>query len=440
MSDQLHLSTSEMARKSPDHADDEIDIGRLLTILFAGKWWITGCLAVVIGLAIVYLWITPQTYTADALLQIQATDSSPLSQMSAQAGGGLGTGAVSLLGLSQSTARSEIPIITSREVLGKTVHDLNLSTDAHPVYLPVVGGTFSDKSAKVDVGRFDVPEALFNEPFRLTVAGDQTYRLSGPDGEHFLDGRIGQAASGKTADGQNVELFVRSTSITSQASVAFTLTKKAWLTQVQSLRKQLRVEEVESGSGVLNLSLDGQDPEKTARIVNSVAEDYLAQNVEARSEQAAQSLEFLKGQLPRLKGKVTVAESKLAEYQESNQPVDLTAQSQALLTQVSSLEDKRSQLQLKVAELSQQYTSEYPPVQAARDQLAQLRRQSRDLQKNIDKLPNSQKQMLGLQRDVAVNTQLYTALLNRSQELQVAKLERSPMCASLIELSSLSRR
>ena len=338
----------------------------------------------------------------------------------AKAGGAGGAGVAALLGGQQSPAQSEIPIITSREVLGKTVRDLNLATGTHPKYLPIVGGTLADKNARVVVSRFDVPGDLLNTSFQLVFDTPRHFKLMGPDNQQVTEGQVGKAAQGKTAAGRPVAIFVQRV-MASGWPETFTLSKRAWLTEVTSLQNELTVEEETPGSGVLSIVLEGDDRSQITRVVNSVAQNYVNQNVEARSEQAAQSLEFLKGQLPKLQGKVNAAESRLAQYQEKNQPVDLSSQAQALLGQVSSLENKRSELKLKIAELSQQYTSQYPEVQAARDQLVQLRQQSNKLDKNINKLPSSQKTMLGLQRDVEVNTQLYTALLNRAQELRVAK-------------------
>jgi tyrosine-protein kinase Etk/Wzc len=410
------ISTAQAQTR--DNADEELDIGRLMALLYSGKWLIAACMVVTILLGILYLAATPYTYSVDALLQIQSDQNSPLSGMS---GGGVAAASAAMLfGGQQSAAQSEIPIITSREVLGKTVRDLNLATSSHPAYLPIIGGALADKNAKIVVSRFDVPQSLLDSAFQLQFQSANKYKLIGPEGTTITQGTVGKPLQGKTADGQTVSLFVQSATA-SNWPATFAVSKRAWLSAVTSLQNNLTVQEKTTGSGVLSIVLEGKDRQKITNIVNSVAQNYVNQNVEARSEQAAQSLTFLKSQLPKLKSKVNTAEARLADYQEKNQPVDLSAQAQALLGQASNLEDKRSKLKLKVAELSQQYTSQYPEVQATRDQLSQLREQSNTLEKHINKLPNSQKQMLGLERDLKVNTELYTALLNRAQELRVAK-------------------
>ncbi len=404
---------------NPAHTEDEaFDISRLIAILLAGKWWIVVCLAIGIAIAYGYLTITPNTYSANALLQIQARSPSPLSGLG-NAGPGIG-GAASFLGFGESTAQSQIPIIKSRLVLGKSVRQLNLATSVHPQRLPIIGGSFANKNATAIVPRFDVPDALMGKTFRLKVVDAKHYRLYGPAGQRVLKGVIGEQASGKTASGQTIQMFVRGFQAQSMP-VTFAVSKHAWLSAVTALQNNIVVQEVGNGSGIVTLTLQGQNLKQVTRIVNSVAQNYVDQNVEARSKEAQKSLKFLKGQLPQLKSKVNTAEANLAQYQESHQPVDLTAQAQALLQRTSALAGKRSQLKLKISELEQTYTPQYPEVQAARDQLQQLKQQRQQLQKQIQKLPRRQKQMLGLQRNVKVQTQLYTGLLNQAQQLQVVK-------------------
>lgn len=412
MSSQLQTFATQNPEAGNDGADDEVDIGQLLTLMYSGKWWIACFVGAALALGVLYVVVTPNTYQADALLKIQSNQQSPLGSLSGDA--------AELFGGQQSPAQSEIPIITSREVLGKTVRDLNLATRSHPKYLPIIGGALADKNAEVTLSRFDVPDELLGHTFQLRFDSATHYQLIGARGNVITAGTVGKAASGTTDNGRSVSLFVRAAKASNWPST-FSLAKHAWLPTVSALQSRLNVSETPSESGVVSIVLKGQDRQKITKVVNAVAQNYVKQNVEARSQQAAQSLKFLKGQLPKLKSKVNAAESKLASYQEKNQPVDLSAQAQSLLGQASSLEDKRSKLKLKIAELSDQYTNQYPEVQAARNQLAQLKQQSKKLEQNISKLPDAQKKMLGLKRDVKVNTELYTGLLNRAQELRVAK-------------------
>lgn len=396
-------------------ADDRIDLNRIARILLGGRWWIIASVGVALLLAIFYLLTTPNSYSADALLQIESDNSSPLSGL-------VGSSDPSSLGGQRgSPAQSQIPIIKSRNVLGQTVKDLNLAVHTSQNRTPIIGALFNSGNSSIVVSRFDIPDALRGANFQLTLKDDKHFQLANEQGKAILSGTVGQAADGRTPMGDKVSIFVRSAVLAKNKPATFTLKKRAWLAQVNSLAGGLTVEEVTPGSGILSLSMTGSNREFITQVVNSVAQNYVQQNVEARSKNAEQSLKFLDKQLPELKSDVDAAEAKLATYQEKHQPVDLSAEANSLLQRVANLEDKRSQLRLKIAELKQGFTNEYPEVKAAQEQLQELSQQDNKLQNKINGLPSSQKQMLGLQRDLKVNTQLYTSLMNRAQELRVVK-------------------
>lgn len=395
--------------------DELFDLGRLFNVLLANKWLIAVCTAIGLLFAVYHLWTTPYTYRADTLIQIQSSGNSPLSNLS-----GTAAGAGGLAGLSsKSVAQSEIPIITSRAVVGETVRDLNMALSVGRHKTPIIGGLLPQSAASVDVARFDVPQLMRGDVFELHVKPNGSYTLDAPSGQKVLSGHAGKAASGILPGGGKASIFVRS--ITASGNATFDVKKRPWLSVTNGLSGSLTIQEIGTGSGILTMSYEGHNKDFITQVVKSVAQNYVDQNVEARSEDAQKSLKFLNSQLPHLKSKLNTAVGKLADYQEKNQPVDLSSEAQQLLGQASSLEDKRSQLRLQVAQLSQQYTSQYPELQAARRQLAELKQQSQQIKGEINKLPNEQKQMLSLQRDVKVNTDLYTSLLNRAQELRVVK-------------------
>lgn len=423
-----------------DEWGDEIDLAQLWAVVRGGKWKIAGCVLLAVLGAIFYLFVAQPQYRADALLQIQSEGSSPLSGISSELG--------QLTGKNTSPAQSEIPIIKSRAVLGTTVDSLHLQTRAEPKYFPVIGKPiaarrdlqrqespngqmdtpeklgwypeFAWQPSEISVTNMSVPDVLMGEEFTLRALGGGTYRLYGPDGEMVLTGKVGQPADGETRAGQPVRIFVRDLQI-GRPPVDFEVVSRAWLTVVDGLQARLAVSERGDDTGIVSISLDGVDRDRITTIVNEVAETYLRQNVEAKSKEAEKSLEFLDEQLPELRADVRAAETKLAEYREEKKAINLTAEAQALLDQVVSLEDKRSQLQMKFAELRQRYTGDHPAIAAAREQMERLQQEREQIESQVGRLPDAQKEILRLQRDLEVNTQLYTELIKRAQELRVVK-------------------
>lgn len=431
---------SGAGRMDRDDWADEIDLANLWAVIRGGKWKIVGCIVLAVLGAIFYLFVAQPQYRADALLQIQSEGSSPLSGISSELG--------QLTGKNTSPAQSEIPIIKSRSVLGATVDALHLQTHAEPKYFPIVGESiaarrdvqrqesaedqadapeelgwfpeFAWQPAEISVTRMDVPDTLMGKQFTLRALGGGAYRLYGPDGEAVLSGEVGQPATGKTHTGHPVQIFVRALKI-GRPPVDFVVVSRAWLTVVDNLQASLAVSERGDDTGIVNISLEGVDRDRITTIVNEVAETYLRQNVEAKSKEAEKSLEFLDEQLPELRADVRTAETKLAEYREEKKAINLTAEAQALLDQVVSLEDKRSQLQMKFAELRQRYTGDHPAIAAVREQMEQLQQEREQIESQVGRLPDAQKEILRLQRDLEVNTQLYTELIKRAQELRVVK-------------------
>ncbi|MDN5862390.1 MAG: Wzz/FepE/Etk N-terminal domain-containing protein, partial [Salinisphaera sp.] len=430
-------SSSPVGRSGPP-SDDEIDLARLVHLLITGKWWIAGCALIALVGAAIYLFAAQPVYRVEALVQIQPEGSSALQEV-------LQFNPIGGPTAAQAPAQAEIYIIESHDVLGEVVRKLGLDVHAAPDYFPLIGESiarlgvagkpaqkpvppeqgswwshYAWQPVDIDVRRFILPPALYDETFTLRALGAGQYLLMDEHGNSVLHGQVGTVASGKSADGGQIRLFVASLDA-SEPPTDFTLSRSPWLSGVDALKRRLEVGLKGETTGVISISVEGEDAQKITAIVNAVAQAYLRQNVEMHSKQAQQSLAFLKKQLPKLRDELEAAENKLAGYRKKHQAVGLDAEAQALLGQVVNIEKQRGQLELELARLRQLYTSEHPKLQAIHSQLQSLAETRKKLEVQIGKLPASQKSILRLRRNVEVNTQLYTALLNRAQELRVVK-------------------
>ncbi|MCP6473795.1 tyrosine-protein kinase, partial [Klebsiella pneumoniae] len=79
----------------------------------------------------------------------------------------------------------------------------------------------------------------------------------------------------------------------------------------------------------LTLSLTGDNPLLIERIINSISENYLAQNIARQAAQDAKSLEFLSKQLPQVRSDLDQAEDKLNQYRRKSDSVDLSLEAKA---------------------------------------------------------------------------------------------------------------
>ncbi|MBD0055430.1 polysaccharide biosynthesis tyrosine autokinase, partial [Acinetobacter baumannii] len=201
---------------------------------------------------------------------------------------------------------------------------------------------------------------------------------------------------------------------------SYTLTKLALPTAVKNFNNIYSVAEKGKLTGVIGLNYLGQDPEHITQVLNNVLNVYHQQNIERKSLESKQTLTFLEKQLPELRKQLEDSEIKFNQFREKYKTVDVNAESELLLKQNIDLEKLKIELQQKQAELSAKYTNDHPLILQIDAQIAEINKKIADLNNRLTQLPETQRLYLQLYRDVKVNTELYTSLLNSYQQLKIA--------------------
>jgi tyrosine-protein kinase Etk/Wzc len=340
----------------------------------------------------------------------------------------------------KSSANGVVEMLKSRNVTEESVRRLHLDIGARPREMPIIGGMLSGimgsewaqklpsflrptsyawGNGAITVSRFDTPESLYERDFTL-IAGDEpgTFTLRDPDGIPLLEGRVGQDVSANTSVGP-ISLHVDT--LSGPPGTPFLLTRASTLTTVDRLARALDIQEVGLQSGVIRASLEGHDSKLTASILNNVAQEFIKQDVASRSAEAEHMLAFLDDQLPQLRSQVDAAEQKYNKFRNEHGTVDLGEESRLLLQQVTDNKTRLEDLQQQRAELAQRFTEHHPAVQALDSQIATLRTSQASLTRSVAQLPDTEQTAVRLLRDVHVNTELYTSLLNSAQQLRVAR-------------------
>lgn len=408
------------------HDSDEIDLLALLGGLIDGKWIIVGftvCFAV-IGVA--YALLATPVYQANALIQIEEKSGNTLS----------GLGELSDMLGSSPEAVTEIELLKSRAVIGQAVDNLKLDIIVEPHYFPIIGrwmarryepetkgeiassllgfDSFAWGGESVDIFQLDVPSSYLSKPLELIAGENNTYTLYNDDGEILLQGAVGEQVSSSGFTMQVKTLNAR-------PETRFDVIKQRKLNTIIDYQQQLGAAEQGKDSGIISLSMQHDNPQYAISILDEVSRLYVRQNVERNSAEAAQSLEFLREQLPQVRKELERYEQALNEYQTSTKSVDITIETQAILDQIVELDTLISEQNLKRAEMERRFTRQHPSYQALLDQMEQLKRQKAELTSKVESLPATQQELLRLTRDVAVTTEVYTTMLNSTQELDVLR-------------------
>jgi tyrosine-protein kinase Etk/Wzc len=118
---------------------------------------------------------------------------------------------------------------------------------------------------------------------------------------------------------------------------------------------------------------------------------------------------------------VEKAEEALSAYQKSTSAIPLTTEAEALLRHSADLGRERVLLQVKRDQLAQTLTPNHPELAAVLSQLATVERAIGRVGGTVNRLPVQQRDLLRLQRDVQIDTQLYTTMLTQAQQLRIAQ-------------------
>ncbi|WP_420065392.1 tyrosine-protein kinase Wzc [Pectobacterium colocasium] len=398
--------TEKNSVKVSETHSDEIDLGRLLGTLLDNCWLIIGVTAVFTVLGIMYAMLATPIYKADALIQVeQSGGDSLLKDFS------------SMLPDAKPQSAAEIELIKSRMVIGKTINDLSLDIAVQQKYFPIVGKGMArlmdDSPAQIAVSRLDVPASWQDQSLTLEVIDKENYTLTGGDTVSF-SGKVGQLESHN-----GITLLV--SDIVAENGTVFRIKKLNPVTALNALLDNFTVADKGKDTGVLGLSLEGEDPALTTKILNSISQNYLQQNVERKSEEAGKSLEFLKEQLPNVRGQLNDAENKLNSFRQQNDSVDLSLEAKAVLDTMVSVESQLNELTFKEAEISKLYTREHPAYRALLEKRKTLQQERDKLNKRVGAMPKTQQEILRLTRDVQAGQEVYMQLLNKQQELSINK-------------------
>lgn len=419
----FNYASSNTDNSKPD--SNELLYG-LLDLVFDNKILIVAVLTLSLLVGFVYVSFSIPIYRTDALLQVEERKSrnSALEELSAMFSG-------------EVPAVTEIEIIRSRTVLGEAVDKLNMNIQVFPNHFPIVGelvkrnnemtsprlrkslfglNKYAWGGEEITIDYLELPKKYIGQMLILEVLDSEKYRLSDAGGNVLLEGFRGAKANSIAGD---VSLNV-SKMIANHGTIFF-VRKLSRQSVVAYLQKYLHVSEKGKNTGILQIVLEGEDPNVIADVVNTIANTYLRQNVERRSAEAEQTLAFLNKQLPLLKSSLDASETVLNEYRSSRGSVDLTLEAQTYIDQLSVLERKIQEMELEREEMRQKFTEQHPATIALNKKYIKLQAEKAQINENIKRLPEAEQESVRLMRDVTVANELYLLLLNKAQELKVVK-------------------
>lgn len=421
--------TNQPSNVPVSEQDDSTDLASYLEILIEKRRLITVVALIVTMLGVAYAFMATPIYQSNILVQVEDQKGSSGEML----------GDLASAFQVKSAATAEIEILRSRYVITQAAKNVQLDLTAVPKRFPLIGswiadgktelsapgllglGGFAWGAEKIRVSTFAVSPRFEGENFLLTATGAGTYKITHDDSGLAGTGRVGETLLVRNPDG---EIRLHIDELRAKAGAQFVLARAPMLQTVEQLQDALTIAEKGKQSGVIGVALEGSDRIKTAATLNEIGQVYIRQNVERKSAEAEKSLAFLEQQLPELKRNLEQAEDTYNRMRNSHGTVDLDEEAKSILQQSVLSQTKLTELKQRRDELLTSYQESNPLVQAVDQQIRTLNREIAAVNNRIKSMPSIEQDILRLTRDVKVNTDLYTSLLNSAQQLKLVRASK----------------
>lgn len=185
--------------------------------------------------------------------------------------------------------------------------------------------------------------------------------------------------------------------------------------------------------GLIRLSIRDRDPQRAAQMTNAYIEEYKKFSATLAVTEASQRRLFFEQQLVEAKERLAVAEEEMKKSEQTSGMIQLDSQARALIEAVATLRGQIAAKEVQIRGMSSFAAEENPELKVAKEQLAELQRQLKqlggsetggetDLIVPRGKLPQAGLDYLRKLRDVKYYEVIFELL---ARQFEVAKLDEA---------------
>jgi capsular exopolysaccharide synthesis family protein len=226
---------------------------------------------------------------------------------------------------------AEIEIVRSRLVLEPVIRELGLDTEVQN----------APANARIHLVEH-LPEVGSGKPPEYTVrfGKDGHYRVFSASRRELGSGTLGRPFVG---DGVSWKLDA----IGAEPGDTLNIKVVAFEKSLQSLRKNIQVQEVGKQTQILSISADMPDPKLAKEVVERITQSYLAQNVARKNQEVGQILSLIDQQLRVVQGNMEREEKELNDLKTAKGVFVLSEEAKRIIDQISRMEISRAETQLQ---------------------------------------------------------------------------------------------
>lgn len=240
---------------------------------------------------------------------------------------------------------NQINILTSRALTERALKDLPYEIEYYIKTIKNQISIYPENPIKV-VSDTEIPLPKDNE-FSITYLGNNMFQIESETDYYALNKR---ASFGEDIEipggsfrivGIDIEWFEQN----KEEILYFVIYSKTNL--VTYYNDRLEVELLSRSGTILQISLMGTNRAKDVDFLNKLAEVFQSISLDKKNTEALRRIQFIDDQLVGISDSLSLTENKLQKFRSTNRVMDVSAQGQAIIAQVTLLENERARLNLE---------------------------------------------------------------------------------------------
>jgi len=409
---------------APEVERGQLSAREMLNLMRDHIWEIVAATVVVFLLAVAYQLIASPIYSADVLVRVDPPEPNAL---------GLALQNQETLPPPSPSPSTEMGVMRSRSVLDPVIDRYRFDISVKPRTIPILGD-IADKFATpgqpngawlglksfawggevVKFGYLNVPPNLEEEKLSLVALDGGAYELLGPSGELLLKGEVGKPVTGNGISAQIDRLAAR-------PGTRFEVIRWNAVDATKRFMDSIKITDKVKDSGLIEIEYADKNPAKAAEVANALAQQYLASAIASRQLNDTQTLNFIKGELPRLLTDLRKSEEALKTYRAKANSMQPTAEAQSYLQGGLDLDKQIASLELQRTQLLDKYAPQSRWIQSIDTQLAQLKNAKSQFDNRFSGMPASERESVDLIRAQKVAETVYMGMVQKAEQLTVRR-------------------
>jgi tyrosine-protein kinase Etk/Wzc len=409
---------------APEVERGQLTAREMLNLMRDHIWEIVAATVAVFLLAVAYQLIATPVYSADVLVRVDPPEPNAL---------GLALQTQEALPPPAPSPSTEMGVMRSRTVLDPVIDRYRFDVSVKPRRIPIIGDiadkfstpgepngawlglkSFAWGGEVVKVGYLNVPQNLEEEKLSLIALGDGAYELLGPSGEFLVKGTVG-----KPAEGNGISMLVNQ--LAARAGTHFEVTRWNSVDATKRFMDVVKITDKVKDSGLIQIEYADKSPSKAAEVANGLGQQYLAAAIAGRQLNDTQTLNFIKGELPRLLADLRKSEEALKSFRANSNSMQPTTEAQSYLQGGLDLDRQIASLELQRTQLLEKYAPGSRWIQSVDTQLAQLKKTKAEFDGRFQGMPASERESVDLIRAQKVAETVYMGMVQKAEQLTVRR-------------------